>query len=292
MVTQLKGYIFKILGVIFIMRIFHRIYWSKKFDWRHYSKLYDLYCKTKHNYYSQSAGILTSLTGLNSSSRVIDLACGTGALSKELLRRCPSINIFAIDLSKEMLFYYKKNFSKFIKKGQIKATSGNAENVFRFVNSEFDAIFICSALWDLEIETTLKNSRKVLKKGGYIVFNLPALVAEKEKGFIFFIEHFFRQRMNTSIFYKRIKLNKLMNLFEKHGFELIKSKGYSFNMGKKNVEKFFNLLRYRYPFILFPEDMPYNEKLKRCTEIFQDSLRYIPKEGINEEGIAFILRKK
>jgi len=271
---------------------FHRIYWSKKFDWRHYSKLYNLYCKTKNDYYSQSAAVLVNSVKLNDSSNIIDLACGTGALTSEILKKYKRINIFAIDLSKDMLFYYKQNFSSQIKKGQIKLNDGNAENINKFVNSKFDAAFITSALWDLEIESTIGNVSKVLKTGGYLVFNLPALVIEKEKGFIFFIEHFFRQTMNTNILYRRIKLHELMNIFERHGFELVNSKDYSFNMSKKNVAEFFNLLRYRYPFILFPENMPYNEKLKKCTEIFQDSLRYIPKEGINEEGIAFILRKK
>lgn len=132
----------------------------------------------------------------------------------------------------------------------------------------------------------------MLKKGGYLIFNLPSLVVEKERGFIFFIEHFFRQTMNTSIFYRRIKLHELMNIFERQGFELTTSKEYHFNMSKKNVAKFFDLLRYRYPFILFPDNIPYNERLRQCTEIFQDSLRYIPKEGIDEEGIAFVIRKK
>ncbi len=271
---------------------FHRIYWSKKFDWKHYSKLYDLYCKTRSNYYSQSAAVLINSVKLNNSSNIIDLACGTGALTSEILKKQKQVKIFAIDLSKDMLFYYKKNFSEQIKKGQIKVSEGNAENIDKFVNSKFDSAFITSALWDLEIESTIGNISKVLKTGGYLLFNLPALVVEKEKGFIFFIEHFFRQTMNTDILYKRIKLHKLMNIFEKHDFELVNSKDYSFNMSKKNVAEFFNLLRYRYPFILFPENMPYNEKLKKCTEIFQDSLRYIPKDGINEEGIAFILRKK
>jgi hypothetical protein len=37
--------------------------------------------------------------------------------------------------------------------------------------------------------------------------------------------------------------------------------------------------------------MPYSQKLKRCTEIFNDSLRYLPKEGINEEGVVFVIEK-
>ena len=68
-------------------------------------------------------------------------------------------------------------------------------------------------------------------------------------------------------------------------------KDYFFELSKKNVESFFDVLRYRYPFILFPKEMPYPEKLKRCSEIFKDSLRYVPKDGLKEEGVIFVLGK-
>jgi len=274
------------------MSKFQRIYWSKKFDWKHYSKLYDNYCKSKNNYYLQTAEILVNSIRLDNSSKVIDLACGTGALTSKLLKRYPEINIFAVDLSREMLSFYKKNFVKQINSGQIKVKQDNAEIIDRYINKKYDAIFISSALWDLEIGTTLRNCAKVLKKGGHIVFNLPALVVKKEKGFIFFIEHFFRQALNSNMIYRRIDIESLKKLFRENKFKFTKLKEYSFNMSKKNVAEFFNLLRYRYPFILFPKEIPYKVKLKRCTEIFQESLRYIPKEGIDEDGFLFIATKQ
>lgn len=89
---------------------FHRIYWSEKFDWKHYSKLYDLYCRMSGNYYTQSATVLTNLAKLSNSSNVVDLACGTGALTSEILKKYKGIKILAIDFSKDMLFYYRKKF--------------------------------------------------------------------------------------------------------------------------------------------------------------------------------------
>lgn len=270
---------------------FQRIYWSKKFDWKSYSKLYDRYAKSQNNYYHQSSTVLINAIKLKTSSKVVDLACGTGALTSKLLEKCPKISIFAMDLSEEMLFYYRKNFSRQIKKGQITVAKGNAEKINGHTHEKYDAVFISSALWDLEIETLFKNLSKVLKKDGYIVFNLPALVVEKEKGFIYFIEHFFRQALNSKTIYRRIKTDYLRKLFKKHNLKLVKFKEYSFKMSKQNVAQFFDLLRYRYPFILFPKEVPYPQKLKRCTEIFNDSLRYIPKEGINEDGFVFAVKK-
>jgi len=271
---------------------FQRIYWSKKFDWKHYSELYDKYCKSRNNYYAQSSAQLLKFAKLPEAPKVIDVACGTGALTRLLLKKHPKARVFAIDLSNEMLSFYQKNFSAEIKKGKIKAVCGNAEKLNEHTHEKYDAVFISSALWDLEIEPVFKNIQKVLKKNGLIVFNLPALVVEQEKGFVFFIEHFFRQTLNSKLIYRRIKTNYLKKIFRKHNFKLLTMKEYSFRSSKKNVAKFFDLLRYRYPFILFPEKVPYSKKLKKCTEIFNESLKYIPKTGIDEIGFVFIAKKK
>lgn len=270
---------------------FQRIYWSKKFDWKHYSKLYDKYCKSINNYYIQSVLELVKSVKLRKTSKVIDMGCGTGALTKQLLKKYPRISVFAIDLSREMLSFFKKNFSTQIKNGQIITTCGNAEKINKYTNEKYDAIFISSALWDMDIETIFKNIRKVLKKDGIVIFNLPALIVEKERGFIFFIEHFFRQILNSKMIYRRIKIDYLKKLFKKYNFQLATFREYSFKMSKLNVAQFFDLLRYRYPFILFPKEIPYNIKLKKCTEIFNESLKYIPRSGIDEVGFIFVIKK-
>ncbi len=273
------------------MSKFQRIYWAKDFDWDSYSKLYDKYAKSKGSYYLQTSSKLIDSVKLAKSSKVLDLACGTGALSMVLLKQFPGVNILAVDLSKEMLKYYKKNLSKQVKNGQIVVKDGNAEGIDKLSEEKYDVIFVSSALWDLEIESFVKSAKGVLKNGGKIVFNLPSLVVEKERGFIYFIEHFFRQTLQSDIIYRRIPIDYLKKIFEKNGFKLSTMKDYSFNMSKKNVTDFFDVLRYRYPFILFPKEMPYPQKLKRCTEIFNDSLRYVPKEGLDEEGVIFVFEK-
>jgi len=271
---------------------FQRIYWSKKFDWKHYSRIYDKYAKSKNNYYQQSASVLLNAVKTGKHSKIIDLACGTGALTAYVLKKFPKTRIFAIDLSKEMLEYYNKNFSNEIKNGQVMAVVGNAEKISTYLKEKYDLAFISSALWDLEIESVFKSLSNVIRKNGHIIFNLPALVVEKERGFIFFIEHFFRQMLNSKIIYRRIKISYLKKLFKRYNLKMVKMQEYSFRMSKQNVGKFFDLLRYRYPFILFPKEMQYQKKLKKCTEIFNESLKYVLKKGIREEGVVFVVQRK
>jgi ubiquinone/menaquinone biosynthesis C-methylase UbiE len=270
---------------------FQRIYWLKKFDWAHYARLYNQYFRSKNNYYIQSAEHLVNSVKLRYSSKVVDLACGTGALTTVLLKNYPPIRIFAVDLSGEMVKYYQKNFKKEIRDRQVTVHEGNAEKINKLTKEKYDAVFISSALWDMEIETLFKNLSKILNKNGQVVFNLPALVVGEEKGFIFFIEHFFRQSLNSQMIYRRIKLKYLKNIFKIYGFKIIKIRAYSFKMSKKNVSQFFNLLKYRYLFILFPNNISYKQRLRECTAIFNDALRYIPRDGISEDGFVFVAKK-
>ncbi len=270
---------------------FQRIYWKKNFDWENYAQLYDKYSKPKDNYYEKSSYQLIQTIKLKDNAKIIDLGCGTGVMSKVLLKKYPKINILAIDLSEEMIFFYKKNFKKEIKNGQIKVLQGNAERISDLTNEQYDAVFISSALWDMEIKPLFKSLRSVLKNKGKILFNLPALVVGKDRGFIYFIEHFFRKTLQSDIIYRRISVESIKEISNDCKLNLSYKKDYSFDLTKKNVESFFDVLRYRYPFILFPKEMPYPEKFKRCSEIFNDSLRYIPKEGLKEEGTIFVIEK-
>ena len=67
---------------------FQRIYWKKNFDWKNYAKIYDNYSKSKGNYYEKSSNQLLQAIKIKENSKVIDLGCGTGAMTKVLLKKC------------------------------------------------------------------------------------------------------------------------------------------------------------------------------------------------------------
>ena len=270
---------------------FERIYWSKEFDWKNYSKIYDKYAKSRDNYYSQSSAELVNSVKINDNFNVIDLGCGTGSLTKEILKKNKNIKIFAIDISKEMTDIYKNNFKKEIQNGKIHCISGNAEEINNLANEKYDLVFIPSAFWDINTEKLIPSLSKIMNKNGKVIFNLPALVLGKERGFIFFIEHFFKEKLNSDMKYRRINIKDIQDISKKNGFKISSMENYSFKMSKDNVKKFFNLLKYRYPFILFPKEMQTKDRVKKCDEIFKESLRYIPKDGIKEKGVVFILEK-
>jgi len=270
---------------------FQRIYWLEDFNWKEYASLYNAYCQTKQNYYQQTAEALLSAIRISQDAQIVDAGAGTGALTSELMRRMPHAKIFAIDLSSEMLHYYKKRFKKQIAKRQIKVIQGNVENINKYVRNSVDIIFVASALWDIELSPFFKNARKILRPNGKIVFNLPALVLGETKGFIGFIEKSVRKEMPGKQLYRRIILAELTKIFRQNSYTLEKQKHFRFTMSKSNVAKFFKVLRYRYPFILFPKKLSYKERFKLCTKIFNTALKKMPSKGISEEGYVFVIGK-
>lgn len=273
------------------MQKFQRIYWLGAFDWKAYAKLYDAYCRSPENYYQEGAKELFKAVEIPKRAHILDAGAGTGALTYELLKRKPDVSITAIDLSKEMLHYYKKHFTKRIKIGQIKVIRGNAEQVHLLIKKPVDIIFVASALWDMELLTFFKNARNVLAPGGKIVFNLPVLVLGEVKGFIGFIEKSVRAELPGKQLYRRILARQLARTFKKYNYRLVKIKHYSFILSKNNISRFFKVLRYRYPFILFPKELSYEKRLQLCTQIFKIALEKLPKKGVKEEGKIFVVEK-
>jgi len=198
--------------------------------------------------------------------------------------------ITAIDISPEMLYYFKKNLASKIKKDKIKTIEGNAEEIHKFVRS-VDKIIVACAFWDMYTKSLLRNVSKIMDKKSELIFNLPALTIDEEKGVIYFFENSFRQEFPKANLYRRIDLTDLQNELNKNGLKFRKIIPYSFYLQKNSIQYFFKVLRVRYPFIFLP-DIPYNKAVKICDKIFTKALDKTSKRGIKEEGKIFVIGKK
>lgn len=101
---------------------------------------------------------ILDIAGVNENSSVLDVACGTGVLFDDYLKRKVS-SIDAIDISAEMVKSAK------VKHPEINVICGDAEE-YRF-NKEFDCIVIYNAFPHFINERKLfENLTRFLKKGG------------------------------------------------------------------------------------------------------------------------------
>lgn len=107
--------------------------------------------------------------GLTSNLKVLELGCGTGYFTKELVKT--EATIYAIDISPELI----ENAKTKIKSNNINFILGNACSL-PFNDSTFDIIVGSSVLHHLDINSAVKEIYRVLKNGGSIRFTEPNML--------------------------------------------------------------------------------------------------------------------
>ena len=127
-------------------------------------------------HYDQSAAfqrqvghyLMAKLPALNiADSQVLDLGCGTGYFSQQLVQR--GMKVCAADLSSQMLDQAKRRCGE-----GVTYVEGDAE-CLPLPDDQFDFAFTSLALqWCDDLSVPLRELRRVVKPGGHIVFSTLA----------------------------------------------------------------------------------------------------------------------
>jgi ubiquinone/menaquinone biosynthesis C-methylase UbiE len=101
-------------------------------------------------------------------NHLLELGCGSGGQTQQLLKRNPHLKITGLDISEEQISQAEHNFKSFPKwKENVKWICGSLETIH--FEEKVDAVFIC---WVLEHVANplelLKQAKKVIKPGGSI----------------------------------------------------------------------------------------------------------------------------
>ncbi len=99
---------------------------------------------------------------------LLELGCGSGGQTQQMLKRYPYLKITGVDISSEQIKQAEQNFSSIPDwKDKVKWVCGSIEDVH--FEEKMDAVFIC---WVLEHVSNpleiLKQAKNVLKPGGTI----------------------------------------------------------------------------------------------------------------------------
>ena len=110
---------------------------------------------------------------------VLDLACGTGATTREILGVLgPDGKVTGADKSAAMLAVAASSTA------DLRATwiQARAESVDQQVTGPVDAVICNSAIWQADFAATAMAVRAVLKAGGRFAFNVPVGFLDEEDG--------------------------------------------------------------------------------------------------------------
>ena len=146
------------------------------------------------------------LASFGQKSIIFDLGAGTGRAIKSLLKAKPKI-IYAFDESPAMLKLLKENYPNEIKKGLVKIMVGSSDKI-SLPGSSVDIVISLHVFKHIkDINQTLKETHRILKTGGVIIFdvlNINSIV-----------------RFNLGTCYALDKSSVIKSL-EKNGFNIVK----------------------------------------------------------------------
>lgn len=98
---------------------------------------------------------------------ILDIACGTGDLSLEILKQIPEAKITGIDLALPMLEIFRKKVTK--EKHSVTIEEGDVESL-RFKDNTFDAVSIGFGTRNFtNLETAFQEIYRTLEPGGIFV---------------------------------------------------------------------------------------------------------------------------
>ena len=140
-------------------------YVEEKFDEiaQKYDRFNDVITFGMHRYWKR---FVVRQTGLRADDECLDLCCGTGDISREILRQHPDCKVTGLDFSAEML---KIAESKNSSNSRIQYLQGDAMNI-PFPDANFDAVTIGYGLRNVpDLNGCLLEILRVLKPGGVLV---------------------------------------------------------------------------------------------------------------------------
>jgi ubiquinone/menaquinone biosynthesis C-methylase UbiE len=138
--------------------------WKSSFNAKKYERF-----SSKYPTYKRTSRILVGMSGIRKGMTVVDLACGTGITTFEILKKLRRTGkVICIDYSKQMIH---------VAKGRIRAKNvsfivSNGEDIDKAVDEKVDAVICNSAFWQMDIKKTLKGIGKVLKDDGVFAFSM------------------------------------------------------------------------------------------------------------------------
>ena len=125
----------------------------------------------RHDWYPQLAADLVERADISSGETIVDLCCGSGAVTGAVLDRCDPAVVVAVDASFAMLDQARSRLDD----ARVCFARGPAQALTGMLAAGSVDVVLCSAsMWDLPVPAVLNAVRDVLRPGGRLAFNALA----------------------------------------------------------------------------------------------------------------------
>jgi len=119
-----------------------------------------------HHFFHRLNSSLIEIMELTPDARVLDVGCGTGASSIQILNAIPSGRVWGLDNSSEMLNKARLNYGV---SSSVVFIEGDASSLTDYFEEEFDAIIYSASIFLIpDYEKSLSQAGSLLAKNGQI----------------------------------------------------------------------------------------------------------------------------
>lgn len=203
--------------------------------------------------YRKTSQFLVKLAEIKKGMVIVDLCCGTGIATKEILKKIgTSGKVIGVDSSKEMLVIAKKKF----KQKNVSFIQTSEEEIVKIIKEKVDVVLCNSAFWQMNGDKALKTINSILKGDGKFAFNLPNQ--------IYNIDSFLSPEKSSIIsIMRKIRLEKML---ASNFFKIISCKALKFRRTAKDKYEFLKI-----PIMtkrMFP-NLDYSERLKILNKAYR-----------------------
>lgn len=129
---------------------------------------------TQHSFYGDLNAGLVDLSQIRPGQVVLDLACGTGAVTRLILDKLRGAQqglVIGMDASRSALRQARGDLEERYK-GMVQFVQGRVEHLSEAIRQSVDTVFLCNALHMVQDKgKLLEEVRGVLRPGGVFAFN-------------------------------------------------------------------------------------------------------------------------
>jgi len=260
--------------------------------WNKSGRQYQEYA-LKFPQYKQTNEKLVEISNIKPNQVIVDLACGTGLTTKEVLKNYPNVRkIYAVDFSEDMINVAKE----FVQSRKVAFIVASAEDIDKFISEKVDVVLCNSAFWQFQNQNkVLKKIYSILKDNGRFIFNLNQQFfdfgnAEPNQKLI--IDTIFSEMKGRGYEFSnklkpKINKEKIEELFNQAGFSFYKTE--MINIGPRSLEDSFNFFKIPATATFF-EDVP-KEEQEQILNFAYEKLKNQIKQIENNKWIYFIFKK-
>lgn len=234
-------------------------------------KKYEYYA-TKYPMYKKTSKFLVKIANIKKGMIIVDLACGTGITTREILKKLgTSGKVIGIDSSKEMLNVAKKKN----KQKNVSFFQSKAEKINKIIKEKVDLVLCNSAFWQTNMNKTLIGIKKILKNDGKFIFNLPSQYYKFTKGPKETLFSPIMQQIATNIYRLKPKKKKLklldfetiIKILKNNCFKIVSYKTFEFKKTAKDVYEFLKIPIMTEKTFL---SLKYSEKMKILDRAYKE----------------------